>query len=68
MDNEIPLIWTSKGNVPLDSVKQEVVWDIQDSYIKVVERYRDVNGDIVKEGAHVYSRYGLTGEPAIATF
>jgi hypothetical protein len=68
MDNSIPLIWTSKGNIPLDSVKQEVIWDVQEGYIKVVERYRDENGVVVKEGAHVYSRLGLTGEPAIASF
>jgi len=68
MADEIPLIWTSKGNVPLDSVVQEVIWDVQKDYIKVVERYKDATGEVVKEGAHVYSRLGLTGEVAVASF
>lgn len=68
MNSEIPLIWTSKGNVPLDSLVQEVIWDVQKSYIKVVERYTDASGEIVKEGAHVYSCSGLTGESTVASF
>jgi len=53
-----PLIYTSKGNVPIDSVKLEVVWDVQDGYIKFTERYRDANGEVVKESAHVFDRKG----------
>jgi len=68
MDNEIPLIWTSKGNVPLDSLKMEAIWDIQKTYIKLIERYTDADGEVVKEGAHVYSLVGLTGESAVASF
>ena len=68
MADEIPLIWTSKGNVPLDLLKMDVIWDVQSTYIKLIERYTDVDGEVVKENAHVYSLLGLTGESAAASF
>jgi hypothetical protein len=61
-----PLIWTSKGNVPLASLTLETAWDIQDTYIKFVERYRDSTGEIVKESAHAYSKVGLIGDGSVA--
>lgn len=62
-----PLIFTSKGNVPLSTLTLETEWDLQETYIKFVERYRDETGEVVKESAHVYSKLGLTGESAIAS-
>jgi hypothetical protein len=54
-----PLIYTSKGNVPIASLTYETAWDVQDAYIKFVERYRDASGEVVKESAHVYDRQGV---------
>ena len=62
-----PLIFTSKGNVPLSTLTLETEWDLQETYVKFVERYRDETGEVVKESAHVYSKLGLTGESAIAS-
>lgn len=62
-----PLIFTSKGNVPLSTLTLETEWDLQETYIKFVERYRDSTGEVVKESAHVYSKIGLTGESSVAT-
>ena len=58
-----PLIYTSKGNLPISSLILETAWDVQTDYIKFVERYLDSEGEIVRESAHVY-HYGLavTGE------
>ena len=61
-----PLIYTSKGNVPVESLRLETNWDIQDSYIKFTERYRDELGEIVKESAHVYDRKGVFSEGFVA--
>ena len=58
----IPLIFTSKGNLPIDSLRLETNWDIQDGYSKFSERYRDEAGDIVRESAHVYDRRGVFSE------
>ena len=48
-----PLIWTSKGNLPMSSLQYESRWENTDTYIKFCERYT-LDGEIVKESAHVY--------------
>ena len=65
---EEPLIWTSKGNLPLLTLTYQTAWDVQPSYIKFVERYLDTAGEVVKESAHVYDRLGVSGLGAAATF
>ena len=60
-----PLIYTSKGNLPISTLQYETEWDVSDTYIKFVERYR-LNGEIVKEGAHVYCKQGVIGQTAVA--
>ena len=67
VNDDVPLIWTSKGNVPIDSLKYEVRWDIQPTYYKFVERWIDASGEVVKEGAHVYSLAGVTGDGVAAS-
>ena len=61
-----PLIYTTKGNVPVASLTLETAWDLQETYVKFVERYRDATGEIVKESAHVYSKLGLMGDGSVA--
>lgn len=53
-----PLIYTTKGNVPIASLTYSTDWDVQDAYIKFTERYKDASGEVVKESAHVYDRKG----------
>ena len=65
--NEVPLIYTSKGNVPLASLTYETSWEINDDYIKFAERYRDATGEVVKEGAHVYDRRGVCASGLIGS-
>lgn len=60
-----PLIWTKNGNVPIASLQApQMVWDVTPQYIKLREIYRDSNGDVVKESAHVYSNMSVAGEGA----
>lgn len=66
--NDEPLIWTSKGNLPISTLTYQTAWDVQDAYIKFVERYLDAAGEVVKESAHVYDRLGVSGLGAAATF
>ena len=56
-----PLIYTKNGNVPIASLTSEVEWIFSDTYVQLIERYRDASGDIVKEGAHVYCKAGVAG-------
>lgn len=62
-----PLIYTSKGNVPIASLTYETAWEVNDAFIKFVERYRDATGEVVKEGAHVYDRRGACATGLIGT-
>lgn len=54
---EEPLIYTSKGNLPVASLKYEAWWDRQPDFVKLIERYT-LDGEVVKESAHVLQ---LTG-------
>lgn len=65
---EEPLIWTSKGNLPVSSLTYQTAWDVQDTYIKFAERYIDAAGEVVKESAHVYDRVGIAAAGAAASF
>lgn len=60
MNGEAPMIWTSKGNVLASTVSREVLWDVQETYIKHVERFLDVaTGEVVKESADVIILKGV---------
>lgn len=60
-----PLVWTTKGNVPASRLQYETAWEDTPAYVKLVERYR-LDGEIVRESAHVLARHGtaISGEQA----
>jgi hypothetical protein len=65
----IPLIYTSRGNVPLDSVDIKVEWCVEPDYIKLVEKAFDkASGELIKESAHVYSKMGVAGSAEAGQF
>lgn len=57
-----PLIHTSRGNLPIASLQYETRWEDAPDYIKFVEVYR-LDGEVVRESAHVYAKRGLFCEP-----
>jgi len=64
MSNDIPLIYTSKGNLPEADLRMEVEWFVADEYVKVVKRHY-LGDELVKEGADVLSFKGAIGETLI---
>lgn len=48
----VPLIWTTKGNLPVASLEYYIGWEISEDSIIFKEQYR-FEGEIVKENAHV---------------
>ena len=58
MDEE-PIMWTSKGNLPLAVLQHETRWEKTDTYVKFVEVHR-FGGEIVREAAHVLMLQPLT--------
>lgn len=55
----MPLVYTSKGNLPMASLNYEVRWEDTPDYTKLVEVYK-LEGEIVKESAHVLSKRGIS--------
>lgn len=58
MTDERPLIWTSKGNLPIEDLDYEAKWRVEDDAITFAEIYK-LNGEVVKESAHVLTRQQL---------
>lgn len=53
-----PLIFTTKGNVPLESLRREVEWRIDADVVVFIERYFD-GDEVVKESTHVKLMTGV---------
>lgn len=62
-----PLIYTSRGNLPITSLQYATRWEDAPDYIKFVECYL-LDGEIVRESAHVYAKRGLLAEPVAESF
>ena len=59
---DAPLIYTSHGNLPVASLQYATRWEDAPDYIKFVEVYL-LDGEVVRESAHVYAKRGLLCEP-----
>ena len=64
---DIPLIYTSKGNLPEADLRFEPVWEVTDDYTKFVARYW-LGEEIVKESAFVLSKRGLDASGLAQSF
>lgn len=62
--SEEPLIYTTRGNLPIASMTYATRWEDAPDYIKFVEVYR-LDGEVVRESAHVYAKRGLLCEPFV---
>lgn len=56
-----PLIYTSKGNLPVASLEYRAEWDDQPDYVKLTETYT-LAGEVVKQSAHVMGKRGFMSE------
>jgi len=62
-----PLIYTSKGNVPADTLDYHKEWLVTPDIVKFREFYTDkASGEVVKDSTHVYLPQGI-GASAEAT-
>ncbi|MDP3164377.1 MAG: hypothetical protein Q8N06_02820 [Hydrogenophaga sp.] len=48
----IPLIWTTKGNLPIEQLVHAVEWRVSEAQTIFIERYT-LDGEVVKESTHV---------------
>jgi hypothetical protein len=56
---QVPLIWTSKGNLPVESLRYVHGWSETETYISFEERWYAEDGELVKNNTHVYSKRGV---------
>ena len=63
---DTPLIHTSKGNLPVDSLTYTTSWGEDEQYIRFRETYT-LNGEVVKQSCHVMAKQGLSVFPEQGT-
>lgn len=61
-----PLIFTTKGNLPVKDLAYATRWEVTDDYTKLIETY-SLNGEVVRESAHVLTKRGVFAEPVAQT-
>jgi hypothetical protein len=54
-NTEIPLIYTSRGNLPIASLTRNVRWENTEDYVKFVETYT-FEDEVVIENANVLAK------------
>lgn len=57
LDTSIPLIWTTKGNLPVSTLRYETGWHVDEKQIIFRERYF-LGEELVKENVHAMLRNG----------
>lgn len=62
--NDVPLIHTLRGNLPIADLTYDVRWEDTPEYTKLVETY-SLNGEVVRESAHVLSKRGMFADPVV---
>ena len=63
---ETPMIHTMQGNQPIADLEYSTSWEVADEYTKFIETYK-LNGEIVRQSAHVLAKQGLFGESLTQT-
>lgn len=61
--NEQPLIWTSKGNLPIADLAYSTAWEESPDATVFIEEYRQ-GDEVVKRSVHALSKHGMTCEGA----
>lgn len=61
MNTDEPLIYTSKGNLPIASLQYKSGWQDTEGALVFFEEYW-LGEELVKRSAHALSKQGLTGQ------
>lgn len=62
-----PLIYTTKGNLPVAQLTYRTAWVVNDDFIKFTEQHL-LGDEVVRESAHVYDRNGVSAKSATGGF
>lgn len=58
MTDDTPLIYTTKGNLPISSLVLSTQWEDAPDYVKLIEIYT-LDGEVVRASTHVLSKKGV---------
>ena len=50
---ETPLIYTSRGNLPIDSLEYSTQWTFENNAIVFTEIHKASDGEIVRKAVHI---------------
>ena len=67
MDQPEPLVYTTKGNLPISTLEYFHSWEDSENYMKFIQGYK-LEGEVVKQEAHVYLKKGMGLEAALEQF
>jgi len=67
LSNTEPLVYTTKGNLPISSLEYFHAWENEENHMKFIQGYK-LDGEIVKQEAHVYLKKGMGIEAALESF
>ena len=67
MAKDEPLIYTTRGNLPVASLDYTTTWEDTDDYTKMTETYT-LAGEVVKQSVHVMGKRKLDIGALQATF
>ena len=60
VDAVVPMIYTSEGNVPIDSVTYKYEWSRDTDNIYFKEAWFNADGKLVKNNVHMYALNGIS--------
>jgi hypothetical protein len=60
----LPLIYTTKGNVPEASLTYAGDWKIGKDFIMFTQTWHDSTGELVKNNVHMYALQGIAESSA----
>lgn len=56
--NMTPLIWTTKGNIPIEGLQYSTEWQETADQVRFIETYKQED-EVVKRSIHVMIKQGL---------
>lgn len=51
--NETPMIYTSRGNLPIESLEYSTEWEFTENSIVFKEIHKAADGEIVRKAVHI---------------
>ena len=64
---DLPMVWTSKGNLPIEDLEYRYQWDFPENEIVFVEEYW-LGDECVKRSPHIYIKTAAVSNTEVGNF